>query len=72
MTPRPSSSKQDQSRPSTAQGIQAKIEAAQAVSCDDEARDWNFEHFSRVVNDMKPECTSVGSIMSAMIYQIEE
>ena len=42
------------------------------MSCDDEARDWNFEHFSRVVNDMKPECTSVGSIMSAMIYQIEE
>lgn len=42
------------------------------VSVDDEPREWNFEYFNRAVNEMKAESTSVGSIVAAMIYQIEE
>lgn len=59
-------------RPSTSAGVQAKIEAASMVSVDDEPREWNFEYFNRAVNEMKAGSTSVGSIVAAMIYQIEE
>jgi hypothetical protein len=37
-------------------------------SVDDEQKEWNFEHFERVVNDMKSTDTSVGSILAAMVY----
>ena len=70
MTPRPES--KTNSRPSTAQATQAKIEAAQSVSIDDETRNWNFDNFHRVINEMSAESTSVSSIMAAMVYQIEE
>ena len=44
----------------------------QIPSFDDEARDWNFEAFTRIVNEIEPSSASVGSIMAAMVYQIEQ
>jgi hypothetical protein len=41
-------------------------------SQDDDPKDWNFIYFQRVVSEMKTEYTSVGSILAAMIYQIEK
>ena len=42
------------------------------MSVDDEHKEWDFEHYNRVVNEMNPESTSVGSILASMVYQIEE
>ncbi len=39
---------------------------------DDEPRNWDFSHFDRVVSEMHSGSTSVGSILGAMVYQIEK
>ena len=41
------------------------------ASLDDRKFDWNFDTFEKVVSEMKSSKTTVGSIMAAMIYQIE-
>jgi hypothetical protein len=41
------------------------------ASLDDRKIDWNFDTFEKVVSEMKSSKTTVGSIMAAMIYQIE-
>lgn len=41
-------------------------------SCDDDNKTWNFQHFERVVNQMSSTSTSVGSILAAMVYQVEK
>lgn len=73
-TPRPASSTKsaDLTRPGTSATARQKIDTAAAMSVDDDPKEWNFEFFNRAVNDMKAESTSVGSILAAMIYQIEE
>lgn len=42
------------------------------ISLDEQPKNWDFCHYERVVKEMKPENTSVGSILAAMIYQIEK
>ena len=39
---------------------------------DDQEKDWDFSHYNRVVMEMRCGATSVGSILAAMVYQIEE
>ena len=39
---------------------------------DDVAKNWDFTHYNKVMMEMKSGATSVGSILAAMIYQIEE
>lgn len=41
-------------------------------SLDDQHHEWNFEFFNRVTSDMNPQTSSVGTIMAAMVYQIEQ
>lgn len=71
---RPGSSTKDviTPRPGTSNSARAKIETAAAMSVDDDPKEWNFVYFNRAVNDMKAESASAGSILAAMIYQIEE
>ena len=39
---------------------------------DDETKDWDFQAFERVVSEMESANTTVGGILGAMVYQIEE
>ena len=41
------------------------------MSLDDEPKSWDFSHFERVTEEMKSGATSVGSMLAAMVYQIE-
>ena len=41
-------------------------------SLDDQHHEWDFEFFNRVTSDMNPQTSSVGTIMAAMVYQIEQ
>lgn len=59
-------------RPTTPLAAKQKIEEAALKSLDDEPRDWHFEHYARVVSEMDAANTSVGSILAAMVYQIEK
>jgi hypothetical protein len=52
--------------------VEAAIKAAGQVSVDDEPKNWDFKHFDRVACEMGSGSTSVGSILAAMIYQIEK
>ena len=42
------------------------------MSVDDEKKEWDFQAFERVVSEMESASTTVGGILGAMIYQIEE
>lgn len=42
------------------------------ISLDDEPRNFDFQSFERVVAKMDSANTTVGGILGAMIYQIEE
>ena len=42
------------------------------MSVDDGIRNFDFEAFERVMSEMKSGDTTVGGILGAMIYQIEE
>ena len=42
------------------------------MSVDDGIREFDFEAFERVMSEMKSGDTTVGGILGAMIYQIEE
>jgi hypothetical protein len=52
--------------------VEAAVKAAGQVSIDDEPKNWDFKHFDRVACEMGSGSTSVGSILGAMIYQIEK
>lgn len=39
---------------------------------DDLPKTWDFQQFEKAVNDMPAETASVGSILSAMVFQIEQ
>lgn len=41
------------------------------TSLDDRKVEWNFNTFQKIVTEMENSKTTVGSIMAAMIYQIE-
>jgi hypothetical protein len=43
-----------------------------AQSADDEPKEWNFSTFVNVFEEMKTANTSVGSIVGAMLYHIEQ
>jgi hypothetical protein len=38
------------------------------LGVDDQPKDWNFKHYNRVINEMQSGSTSVGSILSAVIF----
>ena len=42
------------------------------ASLDDELKKFDFQAFERVMSEMTSGDTSVGGILGAMIYQIEE
>ena len=42
------------------------------MGVDDEPKEWDFTHYNKVVSEMKSGSTSVGSVLSAMIFHIEE
>jgi len=57
-------------RPSTSSAvnkIEEKLEE-NLLSVDDEQKNWNFSHFTRVMSEMPTETTSVGSILAAMVF----
>ena len=58
------------SRPKTS--LAARQRKRQMMSVDDGIRDFDFEAFERVMSEMKSGDTTVGGILGAMIYQIEE
>lgn len=60
------------SRPTTPLSTRQKIAEAALVSLDDGQKDWHFEHYSRVVAEMQAANSNVGSILAAMVYQIEK
>jgi hypothetical protein len=39
---------------------------------DDRKVDWNFQSFKKIVEKMDSSKTTVGSMMAAMVYQIEK
>jgi hypothetical protein len=41
------------------------------MGVDDEVKEWDFSHYNKVLQDMQSGSTSVGSILSAMVYHIE-
>lgn len=59
-------------RPSTTAEARKKIDAAMGQSVDDEPKEWNFSSFTNVFEEMKTSSTSVGSIVAAMLYHIEQ
>jgi hypothetical protein len=63
-------------RPTSAQsGMDSKmkvLEDASLFSLDDGTKNWDFKHFDRVVGEMEAGSSSVGSILAAMVYQIEK
>lgn len=58
------------SRPKTS--LAARQRKRQMMSVDDGIREFDFEAFERVMSEMKSGDTTVGGILGAMIYQIEE
>lgn len=42
------------------------------MGVDDDPKDWDFTHYNRVLQEMQSNSTSVGSILAAMVFQIEE
>jgi hypothetical protein len=42
------------------------------MGVDDEPKEWDFTHYNKVVSEMQSGSTSVGSVLSAMIFHIEE
>ena len=38
---------------------------------DDEPKEWSFSSFTNVVEQMKSESTTVGSMVAAMMFHIE-
>ena len=42
------------------------------MSIDDQPRNFDFDAYERVVSELKSGDTTVGGILGAMIYQIEE
>lgn len=58
------------SRPKTS--LAARKRKRQMMSIDDQPRNFDFDAFERVMSELKSGDTTVGGILGAMIYQIEE
>lgn len=74
---KPKSSHSSRSRPRTgaSQSDLAAMEKARQIAgmgVDDEPKNWDFKHYNRVLGEMQSGSTSVGSILAAMTFQIEE
>lgn len=59
------------SRPDTSQ-LQKRLEAQKLRSVDDDPKEWDFSAYNKVLSEMKCESASIGSVLAALMFQIEE
>jgi hypothetical protein len=44
---------------------------SQKKSRDEEEKEWAFVHLDKILSEIKPGTFNIGSMLAAMIYQIE-